>query len=88
IRKGIQETERDIQQHYNNIQKKLTKFPDILKKVQEAVENRSFDQLNKIKWEILKNAALEKALTSKEFNELIKDVEDLNILLEGLRKYQ
>ncbi|GIX43150.1 MAG: hypothetical protein KatS3mg129_2883 [Leptospiraceae bacterium] len=87
IRSGIQETEKDITKHYKEIEKKLINFPNMLNKLKEAIENRSFDKLNQFKWEIFKNPSLEKKLSHRELNQLIKDIEDLNLLLEGLKKY-
>jgi uncharacterized protein with von Willebrand factor type A (vWA) domain len=87
IRSGIQETERDIANHFDEIQKKLSKFPDLLKKFKEAIDNRSFDKLNQLKWELFRNTQLEKKISHRELNQLIKDIEDLNLLLEGLKKY-
>ncbi len=88
IQKAINEVESDIKKHYQDIHKKISHLTDFSKSLKEAVEHRSFDQLNQLKWQLLKNPSLEKLVFQREMNQLIHDVEDYNLFLEGIKKYQ
>lgn len=88
IDKGINEVESDINNHYQNIEKKISQFKDFSKALKDAVDRRSFDQLNQLKWQLFKTSSIEKLLSHRELNQLLHDIEDYNLFMEGLKKYQ
>ncbi len=87
IRSGIHQTEMDLKNHSENFEKKLNKNKDFYKKFKDGIKKKSFDLLNQLKWEIFKHSFLSQKISHREMNQILKDIEDLNFLLEGLKKY-
>ncbi|MFN3603109.1 MAG: hypothetical protein ACK4UJ_00195 [Leptonema sp. (in: bacteria)] len=88
IQTALEAVDKEIKENSRLLQKKLKKFPEFLKKFEEAIENRSFDQMNLLKWEIFKNTKITNSNLIEDFNFNINLIEEYNFILEGLKKYQ
>lgn len=87
IRNAIEEAEKDLKENAKLLQKKLKDFPQFLKKFEDSLNKLSYDQMNYLKWEILKNEKRENNTFIQLLNQVLSNLEDYNTIIEGSKKY-
>ncbi|MCS7205667.1 MAG: hypothetical protein NZ853_08210 [Leptospiraceae bacterium] len=88
LRPALEETEKDLQNHYSETYHKFQKDNDFLSQLQKAIKERSYDQLQQMKWSLLNVSSRESKELYKELSQLLRDIEDYNYILEGMKKYR
>ena len=86
LKNALKEGEDDVNEISKLLEKSLKKNPNLQENLSEAMKSASLDKLFRLKWEMIQNSKNKNI--SGQMDNLIQNVEDLNNLISGNKKYK